>query len=95
MVRDSDTGQMRPATAGERATQSFQDWRRLSRSERMPGDEAAFAQQTAHASGHTGVIISDRNGVLTNISAHERGVYSLPGQFENRTDTVYLRYTGD
>ena len=42
MVRDNDTGQMRPATAGERATQLFEGWRRVSRNERRPGDEAAM-----------------------------------------------------
>ena len=95
MVRDNDTGKLRPATAGERATQNFQDWRRVGRNERLPGDEAAYAQQTRHASGHTGFIISNRNSGLTNVSAHEHGVYSLPGQFEENPHSVYLRYTGD
>lgn len=95
MVRDNDTGRMRPATAGERATQQFENWRRLARSERQLGDEAAYAQQTRHASGHTGFIISDGHGGLTNVSAHERGVYALPGQFEKNPHTIYLRYTGD
>lgn len=95
MVRDSDTNQMRPATAGERATLNFQDWRRVGRSERLPGDQVAYAQQTRHASGHTGFIIRDESGTLTNVSAHERGVYSLPGQFERNPHSVYLRYTGE
>ena len=95
MVRDTDTGQMRPATAGERATQAFQDWRRVGRSERLPGDQVAFAQQTRHASGHTGFIISDGPRGLTNVSAHERGVYALPGQFEYNPHSIYLRYTGE
>jgi len=94
MVRDNDTGQMRPATAGERATQFFEGWRRVSRNERQAGDEAAYVQQTRNASGHTGIVISDGHGGLTNVSAHERGVYQLPGQFEKNPDTVYLRYIG-
>jgi RHS repeat-associated protein len=95
MVRDSDTGRMWPATAGERATQFFEGWRRVSRNERQAGDEAAYVQQTRNASGHTGIVISDGHGGLTNVSAHERGVYPLPGQFEKNSGTVYLRYIGE
>jgi RHS repeat-associated protein len=96
MVRDSDTGQMRPATAGERATQQVQDWRRLQRNEaRLPGDEAAFAKRTINASGHTGVVVSDGHGGTTIMSAHAVGVSPNSMQFDAVPSTVYLRYTGE
>jgi len=61
----------------------------------MAGDEASYAPGLGQAHGHTGFIISDRQGGLTNISAHAHGIYPVPGQFENRRDAVYLRYTGE
>jgi hypothetical protein len=96
MVKDNDTGQRRAATAGERATQQFQNWRRLGPSEaRLPGDEAAFAKHTVNASGHTGIVISNRYGGTTIISAHAVGASPNSIQFDAVPSTVYLRYTGD
>ena len=87
---------MRPAMAGERATQNFQDWRRLGPNEaRRLGDEAAFAKHTANASGHTGIVVSDGRGGTTIISAHAVGVSPNSRQFDAAPSTVYLRYTGE
>lgn len=87
---------MRPATAGERATQLFPGWRHLGPNEaRLPGDEAAFAKRTANASGHTGVVISDEHRGTTVISAHAVGVSPNSMQFDAVPSTVYLRYTGE
>lgn len=96
MVWDNDIEKMRAASAGERATLAFQDWRRLGRNEgRLPGDEAAFAKHTINASGHTGVVVSDGRGGTTIISAHAVGVSPNSMQFDAVPSTVYLRYTGE
>jgi len=61
----------------------------------MAGDEASYPPGLGQAHGHTGLIVSDQQGGLTNISSHAHGVYRVPAQFENRLDTVYLAYIGE
>ena len=99
-VRDADTGKSRRPSAGENAdkTEAMKNWRILKANEApKPGDTAAYPIRpaTAGASGHTGIMISDGTGGVTNISAHADGVHTTPGQFINDPDTVYRRYIGD
>jgi hypothetical protein len=92
-VKD-EGGYIRAGNTQEMATRAWNDWKRVPKNERSGGDVAVFGPRRGERFGHTGFIISDGRGGLTNISAHPDGVYSQPMQFENRTDTVYLRYTG-
>jgi RHS repeat-associated protein len=99
-VSDADTGKARIPMAGESGdkNQPIKDWRVLKPNEApKPGDVAAYKLTGGGSafSGHTGIIVNDKAGGTTNISAHADGVYSITGQFENNTDTIYRRYTGD
>ncbi|MGE5341630.1 MAG: hypothetical protein ACM3SY_09130 [Candidatus Omnitrophota bacterium] len=63
--------------------------------EPLPGDVAAYQLSGGNDfSGHAGIMIFNK-GKITNISAHENVVSTSPGQFENRDETIYRRYTGD
>ena len=76
----------------------IKNWRVLKDGETpLPGDVAAYKLEGGGASfsGHTGLMISNGSGGLTNISAHGDAVYPTPNQFESNPSTVYRRYTGE
>jgi RHS repeat-associated protein len=89
-------GETRPPLSIEWADKDTQigNWRTLKEGEKtLPGDVAAF--KWSSQSGHVGIMIVNKEGKLTNISAHEKIVATKLGQFENRRYTVYRRYTGN
>lgn len=93
-------GTKRAPLAAEQADKNtkIKNWRVLKDGETLlPGDVAAYKLEGGGASfsGHTGLMISNGSGGLTNISAHGDAVYPTPNQFESNPSTVYRRYTGE
>lgn len=90
----------RPPLAAEWADPNTKipNWRLLKPDEKPePGDVTAYKLSgggTAY-SGHTGIMISDGEDDITNISAHKDAVFTIEGQFEDRIDERYRRFTGD
>jgi RHS repeat-associated protein len=79
-------------------TTKIPGWRVLNPNEApAPGDVTAYRLTGGGTryTGHTGIMISDGAGGVTNISAHSDKVYTTKGQFENNVDTIYRRYTGE
>jgi RHS repeat-associated protein len=80
------------------------NWRVLEAGENiLPGDVAAYQLEGGtEFSGHSGIMIVNETGNLTNISAHESNVSTVPNQFgnssgfvENNSTTIFRRYTGE
>ncbi len=70
-------------------------WRLLKKGESpMPGDIAARKEHFTDATGHSGIVVSVKNGVVTVMAAHQN-VIGKDMSFQPGGHNHFLRYTGD
>jgi hypothetical protein len=70
-------------------------WRLLKKGESpQPGDIAARKEHFTDATGHSGIVVSVKNGVVTVMAAHQN-VIGKDMSFQPGGHNHYLRYTGD
>jgi hypothetical protein len=70
-------------------------WRLLKKGESpMPGDIAARKEHFTDATGHSGIVVSVKNGVVTVMAAHQNAI-GKDMSFQPGGHNHFLRYTGD
>jgi hypothetical protein len=75
-------------------------WRLLKKGEvPQPGDIAARKEHFVDATGHSGIVVSVKNGVVTVIAAHQKvigeDISFQPSTQKSPTNNAFLRYMGD
>jgi hypothetical protein len=73
-------------------------WRLLKKGESpMPGDIAARKEHFVDATGHSGIVVSVKDGVVTVMAVHATVIGKDMSFQPNSTQyhNVFLRYTGD
>jgi hypothetical protein len=100
LVRKAD-GRMGAPSAAELAGDRVPPgWRILKPGESpQPGDIAARKEHFADATGHSGVVVSVKNGAVTAMAAHQtvigKDMSFQPSAHTNATNNVFLGYTGE
>lgn len=100
LVRKAD-GRMGAPSAAELAGDRVPPgWRILKPGESIqPGDIAARKERFVDATGHSGVVISVKDGAVTAMSAHAtvigKDMSFQPSTREKPNNNVFLRYTGE
>jgi len=100
LVRKAD-GRMGAPSAAELAGDRVPPgWRILKPGESpQPGDIAARKEHFADATGHSGVVVSVKNGAVTAMAAHAtvigKDMSFQPSAREKANNNVFLRYTGE
>ncbi len=70
-------------------------WRLLKKGESpMPGDIAARKENFVDATGHSGIVVSVKNGIVTVMAAHQK-VIGKDMSFQSGGHNRFLRYTGE
>lgn len=97
LVKKAD-GSYGAPSAAEWAGSPIPNWRFLKPGEAiLPGDVAARKENFSDATGHSGIVVSVANGVVTVIAAHAThiGVDMSFQPDSTKYNNVYRRYTGD
>ena len=89
-------GKMRAPSAAELSGDRIPSgWRLLKKGESpQPGDIAARKEQFVDATGHSGIVVSVKKGVVTVMAAHSK-VIGKDMSFQPGGHNRFLRYTGE
>jgi hypothetical protein len=100
LVKKADGSMGAPSAAELAGDRVPPGWRILKPGESpQPGDIAARKEHFADATGHSGVVVSVKNGVITSMAAHPtmigKDMTFQPSTRTNPNNNVFLRYTGE
>lgn len=100
LVRKADGTMGAPSAAELAGDRVPPGWRILKPGESpQPGDIAARKEHFADATGHSGVVISVQNGVVSAMAAHQKIIGKdmtfQPSTHDKPNNNVFLRYSGE
>jgi hypothetical protein len=100
LVKKADGTMGAPSAAELAGDRVPTGWRILKSGESpQPGDIAARKEHFADATGHSGVVVSVKNGIVTSMAAHQKVIGKdmtfQPSTHENPNHNVFLRYVGE